>query len=180
MSYVSRQDWIDCALRALIEQGPEFISASKLASALGVTRGSFYHHFNKVEDLYQELLKHWEEETTTKALRTYQESDKPLDKTVDTLLQFAWTRDPRLEIAIRAWATSNRQVADFVAIVDKKRLEMLADVYSRLTGSPEKGSSMSKIALYGLIGALHAQPKMSQTQLQKLIMEIHTLMVGSL
>ena len=48
---LTRQGWIDAAIRQLVEAGIGAVSVEQLATRLGVTRGSFYHHFADREEL---------------------------------------------------------------------------------------------------------------------------------
>ena len=42
----SRRAWIEAALEALGDKGVSNVKVEALASTLGVTKGSFYHHFS--------------------------------------------------------------------------------------------------------------------------------------
>src|ERR1700709_1300266 len=55
-----RTSWIEEGLRALAAGGPDAVRIEPLAQALGVTRGSFYWHFDDRRALLQEMLDTWE------------------------------------------------------------------------------------------------------------------------
>ncbi|MCB0892947.1 MAG: helix-turn-helix transcriptional regulator, partial [Propionibacteriaceae bacterium] len=42
---LSRQDWVDAALRSTAQVGLENVSVEALAKTLNATKGSFYWHF---------------------------------------------------------------------------------------------------------------------------------------
>ena len=52
---LDRDDWLTQAWRAFVSGGIGAVSVNDLARQLGVSRGSFYHHFTDREDLLQEL-----------------------------------------------------------------------------------------------------------------------------
>jgi len=61
---LTRQDWIDAAIRVLAEEGIGAVSIETLASRLRITRGSFYHHFAGREDLLRAMLDFWAQRWT--------------------------------------------------------------------------------------------------------------------
>lgn len=178
--YKSKQDWIDCGLVTLTRQGASAVSASRLAANLGVTRGSFYHHFANLEDFISALLQAWAEQGTLQGFRDAKANSQTLQDEIDHLLEFAWSANSSLEVAVRAWATRNTQVAEFVARIDRMRLAELTRLYQALANDESKGSSLAKIAFYGLLGAYHAQPPLSAEQLRNLLLEIQSFMLESL
>src|SRR5258708_40105711 len=69
-----REDWVEAARLALIEGGVGKVKVEPLAGVLGVTTGSFYHHFGKRQDLLEAVLTHWETENTAPLFRAVQEA----------------------------------------------------------------------------------------------------------
>ena len=65
---LSRKDWLDEALRALETEGIGGVRILRLATRLGVTRGSFYWHFENRDELLHALLEHWVELSTQSAV----------------------------------------------------------------------------------------------------------------
>ena len=55
MARLTRQDWINAALDRLEFGTAEEATIVRLAASLGVSRGSFYHHFAGLEDYLSEL-----------------------------------------------------------------------------------------------------------------------------
>ena len=55
---LSAQDWIDAATDAL-RRGVAAVAVEPLAASLGVTRGSFYAHFDSRDDLLRAALERW-------------------------------------------------------------------------------------------------------------------------
>jgi AcrR family transcriptional regulator len=56
--------WIQAGLRALADGGPSAVRIDRLATSLGVTRGSFYGHFADRDALLQAMLDTWERAAT--------------------------------------------------------------------------------------------------------------------
>ena len=60
----SRGAWVDAALQALAEGGPDAVRIEALAVRLGVSKGGFYWHFADRQALLQEMLDAWEKAGT--------------------------------------------------------------------------------------------------------------------
>ena len=57
---LSAADWQQAALDALSEGGLQHIAIEMIAKRLGVTKGSFYWHFESRDALIQSALELWE------------------------------------------------------------------------------------------------------------------------
>src|SRR5207247_8518187 len=53
-------DWEEAALRAVAASGLDALSIPDLARSLGLTKGSFYWHFDSLKALVDAALKRWE------------------------------------------------------------------------------------------------------------------------
>jgi hypothetical protein len=69
MTRLEKTDWLDFALGALAARGHGALKAQTLAAGLGVTRGSFYWHFEDLEAFKRDLIDHWAAKTTEELLR---------------------------------------------------------------------------------------------------------------
>ncbi len=69
-------DWIDAALDALCVGGLPGIAVEPLARTLGVTKGSFYWHFDDRSALVDAALQRWEEMST---VRRFADIDQAAD-----------------------------------------------------------------------------------------------------
>lgn len=61
---LSRSHWLEVALELLQDEGINAVTVDALATKLGITRGSFYHHFKGREDLSTEMLNYWKQKWT--------------------------------------------------------------------------------------------------------------------
>jgi AcrR family transcriptional regulator len=62
-------DWAEAALQLIAEQGLRALTVSTLAARLGVTKGSFYWHFDGRDSLLVAALARWEERTHVEAIK---------------------------------------------------------------------------------------------------------------
>lgn len=61
---LTREAWADAALDALARGGPKAVAVEPIARELGVTKGSFYHHFSGRDELIRAALARWEDRGT--------------------------------------------------------------------------------------------------------------------
>lgn len=136
-STLTPESWIDAATDVLVDLGIDNVRVDVLAGQLGVTRGSFYHHFRDREDLLRRVLQAWRERATEQLTqRLTQSSTNPREQLQDVLsLPFrgqAAERASRIELALRAWARSDAMARQFVDEADSSRIGYIAQVFSAL------------------------------------------------
>ena len=54
-----RERWLEAALEVLAREGQAKLEVVHLAAQLGVTKGSFYHHFKNRDDFVRSLTAYW-------------------------------------------------------------------------------------------------------------------------
>ena len=121
-----REDWLDHGLRVLAKSGPDQLKANPLAKSLGVSRGSFYWHFEDLAAFHEALLHRWREETLTKVIESAPQGDARTS--LLALLREASEADDDLERAMRSWAVLSPKVAAAVARMDGERSAYIAQL----------------------------------------------------
>lgn len=130
-------DWIAAATEVLVDQGIDRVRVDLLASALGVTRGSFYWHFRDREDLLRRVLQAWRAQATENlTARLERAHADPMEQLRDVIsLPFrgrAAARAARIELAIRAWARRDEMARHAVDEADAARIGYIAQIFSSL------------------------------------------------
>lgn len=128
---LTKKDWLDFALKELRRNGHNKLTANRLASELGVSRGSFYWHFNDVQDFEKSLLKRWSDLTTDQVIEQLRPLETPRLRLL-TLVKLTLNAEMQLERAIRAWATSEKMVAKVVRSVDARRVAYLESILEEM------------------------------------------------
>src|SRR6478735_12204944 len=123
MPRTTRQQYFDAALAILGEQGPEALSLSVLCERVGVTKGSFYHHFPSMAALHEGMLAHW---LAAFADSTMDELPGDAHGRLSALRELAVAANHETEVAIRAWAAWYEPAADAVRRVQYGRQTLLA------------------------------------------------------
>ena len=67
--------WVDAALAALAEGGPDAIRVEVLAASLGVTKGGFYGEFADRNALVERMLDTWEQAVVDDVIRRIENAE---------------------------------------------------------------------------------------------------------
>lgn len=125
MPRLSADDWVNAAVQQMADSGVHAVRVERLAQALGVSKGSFYWHFENRNALLTAMLKFWEDQGT-KAIIAQVDAQTELPRTrVRTLAELVFRSSSvelAFEIQVRAWATVEAQAQTVVHAVDKHRV----------------------------------------------------------
>jgi AcrR family transcriptional regulator len=148
---LSRTAYFMAAFDLLADEGPDGLTIAALCGRLGVTKGSFYHHFLDFSEFVQALLEYWAAEHATRLIALSESVTDPFQR-FDLLKGIAVTLPHGTEAAIRAWSWSNQQVADVQRVVDEARLAHLTQAGVDAGLELERSRLMAKISLSVLVG----------------------------
>lgn len=151
-------DWIKAAFRALTTDGINAVRVEKLARSLGVTKGSFYWHFEDLPALQAAMLEHWKEVATENVIQGAQSADTSLEDLLAGLLAEAVSNSAEeyggalAETAIRAWARTDERAASIVEHVDQRRLSFLTQQFVTSGRSKAEAEELSTLCYAAIIG----------------------------
>ena len=151
---LDREAWLDAAADAVADGGFAQLRILILARKLGVTRGSFYWHFRDHADFVRAFLDRWlayrSRRTSAWARRVVgQDAESSLLNSLDALFDAGRNspRNIRIELAIRDYALRDAYAADVLARSDTMRFALSVDLYTELTGDPERARRLA-VMLY--------------------------------
>ncbi|MCH1882307.1 TetR/AcrR family transcriptional regulator [Agrococcus sp. ARC_14] len=150
----SRDDWIQAGLRALADGGEQTIRVDPLAAALGVTKGSFHHHFRGAGALREAVLEAHERSQAELVEAVTAEVDglEASDAIARLGALVARVPDDGLERAVRAWAATDEAAASVQARIDGGRLAALEALWRRAVPAADARTA-ALVPLLVLIGA---------------------------
>lgn len=151
---LSRHDWVGAALDALVESGIEGVRIDRLCRALGVTKGSFYHHFDGREDLLHAVAGYWADTQPREAIAelTSREGDALAQLVAAT--RMVGDRDiGRRDHAMRAWAAADERAARSVRQADEQILALLEGVLDRMGVPRDEIQPLSRVLFFTALGA---------------------------
>jgi AcrR family transcriptional regulator len=146
-------DWVRAAFARLSTEGIESVRIELLARDLGVSKGSFYWHFQDREELLGKMLDRWEGDET-EWLGATVVTPRAAARWAQFIEHCADPSRARLEAALRAWARRDERVATRISAIEKKRAKHIASVLRDIGFTPELAESWAEIALLVYLGWL--------------------------
>lgn len=151
---LSRFDWLEAALSIFLNEGIDSIRITRLSNDLGVSRGSFYWHFDNREDLIDALVEFWRSKNTQGITSTVEQ----VNSLSEGILNFFETCidsskfDPRLDLAIREWARRSDIIRKLVASEDDQCIDALSRFYQRFDYSMPDALIRARVLYFSQIG----------------------------
>ena len=156
---LSAGDWVDAAYSAIAEGGVGSVAVEPLARRLGVTRGSFYWHFEDRGALVEAALERWERESTEAVILATRSIPDPLERFV-RLAEEAFDEAPRdgdasggdvsrrraFELAVSD-AADDPVVRPFLRRVTERRIGYIEECY-RALGLPKEEAGHRALMAY--------------------------------
>lgn len=136
---LTRREWIDAALALAGERGIDAVRVEPLARRLGVTKGSFYGYFSSLDAFLAEVLAVWEDDVTAGVLAQLDNAKEPRARIRELALALVAhpNRTIGTELAIRAWAGRDPNVATVVARVQSEQERLLRDTFGEFVDGAE-------------------------------------------
>jgi len=166
MAFITRRRWLGEGLVLLEEAGAEALTIESLTNRLGVTKGSFYHHFTNYQDFKESLLEFWEEEGTLRIIQVAEQEASPPEKLARVL--HAALKPSRLDVAWRAWALQDEKVRVYQQRLDQQRLAYLEEVAYENTADRAYARQLARVFYSLYVGSQHIIPPIQGEDLSAL------------
>ena len=146
---LTRQDWIDAAIQQLFEGGVGAVSVEQLGTRLGVTRGSFYHHFADREDLLRALLDYWADRWTYVVRDQLAALGLDPGTTLLALMRAIRSQGAsEYDAPFRAWALHDPLAREVLEQVDGVRLDYIRSLFEGLGFTGLELENRARLFLY--------------------------------
>ena len=157
---LSIESWLQEGLAVLADEGHARLRAASLAERLGVSRGSFYWHFQDLSAFHHALLRKWVESAVNRPLAAAEAAGGgSAAKTLGALIDIAFTSSPALERAVHAWAAVDDRAAKAVADVTQMRTAHLRRML-QATGFDAKAAEIRATVIYWAFLGRYVEPKL--------------------
>lgn len=145
---LTRLDWINAGQDVLRDVGISGLKLAQLTKRLGVSTGSFYHHFNDFDDYLGALADHYSLERVKGELdTTLAGGPGPLARMRRLARLSIRQRTFELDHAMRIWATMDPRAERTVRQAESQVLAFLADAFGELGFSPADSMLRARMLL---------------------------------
>jgi AcrR family transcriptional regulator len=173
MARTSKGDWIESGLALLRSEGESALTIDRSCTALGRTKGSFYHHFESADVFAKAVLEAWEQRHTEAPIAASRDgTDSARRRTLDTSVK---ALDWSLDLAVRGWALRDPYAREVVARVDARRIAYLESLLPR-TLARARRTAIATLEYAAFLGAMQLDPMRTQNKplrdAEKLLYEV--------
>ena len=159
---LTAEDWERAALELIAERGVQAVAIEPLARRMGITKGSFYWHFNSREALLQQALARWEEHDQRNLNTSLGEIDHPRDRLESFFRRVGKEKLTHEVYSELCAAAGHPQVEPVLERVAERRMGHLSAAFEELGLPPEQARHQARLTYSVYLGYLQLQ-KQHQT-----------------
>ena len=148
----TREAYFGEAVAILDSEGFDALCVRSIVERLGVTKGSFYHHFKNWDDFVLGFLDAWEDDQTDRIISLAEQTGTPAERT-ESFRRLAARIPHATEAALRAWSQKNTFVNTALRRVDRRRHSFCARMFTQLVGDETQGELFAWSAMAIMVGA---------------------------
>lgn len=161
-STLSAGDWEQQALVLIAEKGIRSVAVESLARRMGVTKGSFYWHFQNRDSLLEQSLIRWEKHDTANLQTSLSAIADPRER-----LRSFFRRTGREKLTHNVYsslcmASDHPQVEPLLERVAARRMKHIEKAYEEIGFDPQGASHRARLTYSAYLGFLQLQ-KQHQT-----------------
>jgi AcrR family transcriptional regulator len=174
---LTREAWLQYALQVLRLEGLQGMRIDRMASDLGVTKGSFYWHFEDLKDLQGSVMKHWRDRYNNIIIENREFLDA--EPAVGLLSAVTRIREEGLdeyEVAIRNWAFHDPYVEEVVRKVYGERKTFVRSFFTRLGFRGMDAEIRTRLTLCYMSWEPSIYQEDSKSQRVKMLKSVHELL----
>ncbi len=154
---LSREDWIQAALGALGAGGLGALAVEPIARDLGVTKGSFYWHFENLDALIAATLERWAVIDTANSIAVIEQIENPRERLERLMSPPAgqWEKS-RVDIALLAAAADTR-VSPWLRKQHRLWLDFAGRAYSEMGFGLEEAARRALFSYSSYLGLMQVR-----------------------
>ncbi len=155
-SRLTVESWIEAGFELIATEGIKAVKIDRLCEQLGVTKGSFYWHFDDIAAYFGALAKAWG--------RAQQEGQESLDslsqlppaeRLAAMMRHLTGRRQWMLERAAREWARWDRRIAAQVVASDRWVLQQVELAFLDAGFPPDEAKVRARASFAAGVGFIH-------------------------
>ncbi len=156
---LTRDAWLDLGIDLLRTRGTSGLTLEELTAQAGVTRGSFYWHFDNHTAFLVQLCQKWSDDYTQSVIEAMNEDPglSPRERLKRVIVIILGRGMAKLDVHFRELATSRPEVMDVVKQVDTERTRFITGLFKDLgiSGDDLKTRVHTFVVLHSLESSVH-------------------------
>ncbi|OBF63670.1 TetR family transcriptional regulator [Mycobacterium sp. 852002-50816_SCH5313054-b] len=162
---LSVETWLEAGYALLAEDGVRALKVDRLCQQAGVTRGSFYWHFEDMDSYRAKLVESW---------NTFLDKDRqslsdlealpPRKRLSAMMIALVSPQHWMLERAMREWARTDPVAAANIRAADRRLLRTVTKAYADYGFSPADAKLRAELTFAAGIGLLHLAGSAAEAQ----------------
>ena len=158
-------DWVEAGYALLAEEGIKALKVDRLCERLGVTKGSFYWHFDGMPSFRTALFGAWTPlREADRAVIEGAEQSTPRERLSLMMTSLLSPRHWTLERAMREWARTDAQVAESVRAADRRVLHAVRQAFTEHGFDADEADLRANVTFAAGIGFLHLSGSTPEAQ----------------
>jgi AcrR family transcriptional regulator len=159
------EDWLQAGYTLLAEQGVRALKVESLCRQMGVTRGSFYWHFEDMNSYRAALVESWNTFLERDRQSLAQQSElPPRERLTAMMTTLVSPQHWMLERAMREWARTDPAAAANVREADRLTLRSVTKAFCDFGFSLDDAKLRAQLTFAAGIGLLHLTGSAAQAQ----------------
>lgn len=154
---LSAGDWEQQALVLIAEKGIRAVAVESLAIRMGVTKGSFYWHFQNRDSLLEQSLIRWEKHDAVNLQMSLSAIEDPRER-----LRSFFRRSGREQLTHNVYnslcnASDHPQVEPLLERVAERRMKHIEKAFEEIGFDPQEASHRARLTYSAYLGFLQLQ-----------------------
>lgn len=159
---LSLEDWTEAGLHLLVTEGRAAVKISRLCKELGVTKGSFYWHFDDIDELMKAIATRYASQENDAARGLTSLEELPVRERLarmGTMLvdERAWAA----EAAVREWARTDPKIAASVRALDQRIMSVIENAFLELGFDERAARVRAGTLVYAGIGFVYGRDSLT-------------------
>ena len=152
-------DWEQAALDLIAEKGLSGLGVEPLARRLGITKGSFYWHFPKRDQLLEQALARWERQDTESLARSLDSKMPAAERLAEFILRTSrQNRSHQIHAALCA-ASDDPRIKPVLERITRRRLDYLTKAFRELGLDEESARHRARLTYTSYVGYIQLQTR---------------------
>lgn len=168
----NRLDWLNAGLLALANQGLEGLRVMQIAKQMGVTKGSFYWHFQDLAEYQAAVLDEWERCHTQQAIACVEAFGGDDATKLRNVFMGSAGDNFMLARAVRSWSLTNPKAREVQTRVDQWRIDYLEQLLHGIGWSTADAMVLARWSYCAFIGYSTIEGPMVTAQQLELVLGI--------